>query len=65
MEFDELSNQVIGCAIEVHKRLGPGLLESSYEGCLSFELICVGFIMMFRRNCQSNIKRSNWTADTG
>jgi len=40
MEFDGLSNKVIGCAIEVHKRLGPGLLESAYERCLSFELTC-------------------------
>ena len=39
MEFDELSNKVIGCAIEVHKQLGPGLLESAYERCLSFELM--------------------------
>jgi len=31
MEFDELSNRVIGCAIEVHQELGPGLLESTYE----------------------------------
>ena len=38
MEFDELSNKVIGCAIEVHKNLGPGLLETAYERCLSFEL---------------------------
>ena len=42
MEFDELSGKVIGCAIEVHKRLGPGLLESSYERCLSYELLCAG-----------------------
>ena len=39
MEFDELSNKVIGCAIEVNKQLGPGLLESAYERCLSFELM--------------------------
>lgn len=38
MEFDELSKQVIGYAIEVHKHLGPGLLESCYETCLSYEL---------------------------
>jgi GxxExxY protein len=38
MEFDELSNKVIGCALEVHKALGPGLMESVYEKCLSFEL---------------------------
>jgi GxxExxY protein len=38
MKFSELSNQVIGCAIEVHKNLGPGLLESTYEQCLAQEL---------------------------
>ena len=31
LEFDKLSNKVIGCAIEVHRELGPGLLESTYE----------------------------------
>jgi GxxExxY protein len=36
--FDELSNKVIGCAIEVHRELGPGLLESTYEQCLAYEL---------------------------
>ena len=38
MEFDDLSNRVIGCAIEVHRQLGPGLLESAYEQCLAHEL---------------------------
>ena len=38
MEFDALSNRVIGCALEVHRTLGPGLLESSYEQCLAHEL---------------------------
>ena len=38
MEFDDLSNRVIGCAIEVHRHLGPGLLESAYEQCLAHEL---------------------------
>ena len=37
-EFSELSNRVIGCAIEVHRVLGPGLLESTYRQCLSREL---------------------------
>ena len=36
--FDQLSNKVIGCAIEVHRELGPGLLESAYEQCLAAEL---------------------------
>ena len=38
MEFDELSRKVIGCAIEVHRQLGPGLLESTYRQCLACEL---------------------------
>jgi GxxExxY protein len=38
MVFSELSNKVIGCAIEVHRVLGPGLLESTYEQCLAHEL---------------------------
>jgi len=42
MEFDELSSRVIGCAIEVHKNLGPGLLESTYEQCLAHELSLAG-----------------------
>jgi len=42
MEFDELSERVIGCAIEVHRGLGPGLLESTYEQCLAHELSLSG-----------------------
>jgi GxxExxY protein len=38
MEFDVLSRNVIGCAIEVHRTLGPGLLESTYRQCLAYEL---------------------------
>ena len=34
---DELSNKIIGSAIEVHRHLGPGLLESAYEECLCRE----------------------------
>ena len=34
----ELTQTIIGCAIEVHKALGPGLLESAYQECLLFEL---------------------------
>jgi GxxExxY protein len=38
MNENELSNIIIGCAIEVHKQLGPGLLESAYQECLFYEL---------------------------
>ncbi len=36
--YDEVSGKIIGAAIEVHRRLGPGLLESAYEACLLYEL---------------------------
>ncbi len=36
--LDELTYKIIGCAIEVHKHLGPGLLESVYEKCFLYEL---------------------------
>ena len=35
---NELTNIIIGCAIDVHKQLGPGLLESAYKECLLYEL---------------------------
>jgi GxxExxY protein len=38
MDENELSNKIIGCAMKVHSNLGPGLLESSYEECLYYEL---------------------------
>src|SRR5579885_3323507 len=37
-ENDPLTEKIIGLAIEVHRELGPGLLESAYEECLCFEL---------------------------
>lgn len=36
---DQLTGEIVGSAIEVHRRLGPGLLESAYEECLVFELM--------------------------
>jgi GxxExxY protein len=41
--INDLAYQVIGCAIEVHKQLGPGLLESIYEECFCEELNFQGF----------------------
>jgi GxxExxY protein len=38
MQENEITEIIIGCAIKVHKALGPGLLESAYEECLDFEL---------------------------
>ncbi len=39
---EQLTGQIIGLAIEVHKALGPGLLESAYEECLALELRTAG-----------------------
>jgi GxxExxY protein len=41
--LDQITRRIIGAAIEVHKGLGPGLLESAYEVCLAFELRQMGF----------------------
>jgi len=38
IDKDPLTHKVIGCAIEVHKELGPGLLESTYQRCLAHEM---------------------------
>jgi GxxExxY protein len=37
--LDRITGSIIGAAIEVHRALGPGLLESAYEACLSYELL--------------------------
>lgn len=39
MTENQISERIIGCGIQVHKELGPGLLESSYEECLYYELV--------------------------
>ena len=38
MELNEITEKVIGCAITVHRALGPGLIESAYEVCLAHEM---------------------------
>jgi GxxExxY protein len=40
--LDQISRRIIGAAIEVHRHLGPGLLESAYQSCLVFELKQLG-----------------------
>lgn len=43
MKDKDLSYQIIGTAMELHKNLGPGLLESSYENALAYDLRSAGF----------------------
>jgi GxxExxY protein len=55
-EIDVLAEQVIGCAIEVHRGLGPGLLESVYQQCLIVELVLAGLKVDAERAVDINYK---------
>jgi GxxExxY protein len=37
-QLDQITRRIIGAAIEVHKTVGPGLLESAYQACLAYEV---------------------------
>ncbi len=43
MDLNRITSDIIGCAIQVHRRLGPGLLESAYQVCLEYELRKLGY----------------------
>ena len=45
MDINDLSYKIIGLAIEVHKELGPGLLESAYQECLFYEIKNAGLFV--------------------
>ena len=45
MEINDLTGKIIGLAIEVHKNLGPGLLESAYSECLAYEIYNSGLLV--------------------
>jgi GxxExxY protein len=63
MEFDELSHRVIGCALEAHRELGPGLLESAYEQCLAHELKLKD--IAFRLQCPQPVEYKGLRLDCG
>ena len=63
MKFDDLSNKVIGCALRVHRELGPGLLESTYEQCLCYELSKAG--IRFERQKELPVQYQDVTIDCG
>ena len=42
MHENDIATKIIGSALEVHRRLGPGLLESTYETCLAYEIVQAG-----------------------
>ena len=63
MELNELTYKIIGCAYDVHKALGPGLLESTYEKCLCFELEKLGF--KYEKQKELPINYIGMTIDNG
>lgn len=62
MKENELSKEIIGAAIEVHRILGPGLLESAYEEALCYELELRS--IPYERQKQQNLKYKNKTLKT-
>lgn len=63
IDINHLSSKIIGAAIEVHKALGPGLLESTYEECLCYELNLRG--LGFERQKSLPITYKNMKLDCG
>jgi GxxExxY protein len=62
-ELNALTNDIIGAAIEVHRVIGPGALESTYETCLSCEFVQRG--MPFERQKPLPMVYRGWTLDCG
>jgi GxxExxY protein len=62
-ELNRLTERIIGAAIEVHRELGPGLLESAYEGCLVHELIQRGLVVEYEKKLP--IRYKNLTVESG
>src|SRR5947209_4490124 len=60
---DPLTERIIGLAIDVHRQLGPGLLESAYEECLYYELAQANFV--FRRQVALPVAYKSVRLDCG
>jgi GxxExxY protein len=61
--LNELTHEIVGAAIEVHRHLGPGLLESSYRECLCHELSLRG--IGFRKECELPVHYKGIKLDCG
>ena len=59
MNFEILSKKLIGLALEVHKNLGPGLLENTYKQCLAYELSQANLKFQIELNLPVKYKRIN------
>jgi GxxExxY protein len=63
LRYEELTEKTLGAAIEVHKALGPGLLESAYEECLCYELNLQG--LNFQRQIKVPVIYKGLSLDCG
>ncbi|MFO0887751.1 MAG: GxxExxY protein [Isosphaeraceae bacterium] len=63
-QINSIKERIIGGAIEVHRALGPGLLESAHEACLAHELRSRGLTWKRRRLSPSSTRASYLTAAT-
>ncbi len=54
--IDAVTYEIIGAAIEVHKELGPGLLENVYEKCFVKEMVLRGLMSRIKLLCRFNLK---------
>lgn len=63
MDENAIGEKVLGCALKVHKTLGPGLLESAYEACLAHELRKAG--LEFKRQLTLPLIYDGVTIETG
>src|SRR5687768_11238135 len=61
MEIDEITEKAIGAAIEVHRALGPGLLESAYQACVAAEFVARG--IRFQREVAIPVRYRNELVD--
>ena len=63
LKYEKLTEAIIGAAIEVHKQLGPGLMESVYEECLCYELSIHGIV--FQRQVSLPVRYKKVKLDCG
>jgi GxxExxY protein len=64
MKFFDLTPEIINAAVTIHRKLGPGLLESAYEACLAYELQRSGMRVERQNLFRCSMTQSNSTADS-
>ena len=57
VNLNRITSDIIGAAIKVHRKLGPGLLESAYEACMEYELKKMNFSSKGKKPCRLFTKR--------